>query len=181
MKLRPQDTAFVLVDLINDFKFSHGEVLLRHTELIVPNILKLKTFAAKNSIPIIYVNDHYQLWKADLQSILAKCQTEQNKEYLQQIQPNESDYFLIKPKHSAFHQTALQALLAELQVRQVILSGVAGNICVLFTANDAYMRDYELFIPHDAIASVDEQDNAYALRMMHNVLKADTSPTEKYE
>jgi nicotinamidase-related amidase len=52
------------------------------------------------------------------------------------------------------------------------MTGIAGNICVLFSANDAYMREYRLHIPHDCIASNDDHDNANALKMMENVLKA---------
>lgn len=96
------------------------------------------------------------------------------------LYPGGDDFFLIKPKHSAFFGTALHTLLSQLNVKKLILTGLAGNICVLFTANDAYMREFELVIPSDAIASADDQDHMYALRMMENVLKADVSPTAKF-
>jgi len=51
---------------------------------------------------------------------------------------------------------------------------MAGNICVLFTANDAYMRDYELMVPGDCVASADPGENAHALGQMEEILKADT-------
>jgi nicotinamidase-related amidase len=92
---------------------------------------------------------------------------------LQEIKPDEDDYFLIKPKHSAFYETALNTLLQQLHVNTLVLTGIAGNICVLFTASDAYMRDYQLIIPRDCMASVDDRDQSYALTMMENVLKAE--------
>lgn len=174
-------TAVIMIDLINDFEFKHGDELFKQTVTILPNLLQLKEYARKNNFPIIYVNDHYKLWQADLQRIYKHCSNKKNEAYLRKIGPHESDYFLIKPKHSAFHQTALQALLFELGVRHLILTGVAGNICVLFTANDAYMREYDLSVPRDGIASNDRQDNEYALKMMQNVLKANTTPISKYE
>lgn len=173
-------TAVLIIDMINDFKFSHGETLLNQTKKMLPNIQSLKKYAKDNHYPIIYVNDHYNLWQADLQRIYKKCLNEQNRDVLDQIVPHETDYFLIKPKHSAFHQTALQALLSELGIRHLIISGIAGNICVLFTANDAYMREYTLSVPEDGIASNDEQDNTYALKMMENVLKADITPIRSF-
>jgi nicotinamidase-related amidase len=57
-------------------------------------------------------------------------------------------------------------------VDTLIITGIAGNICVLFTANDAYMREYQLWIPKDCIASASKEDNHYALKMMKHVLKA---------
>jgi nicotinamidase-related amidase len=48
---------------------------------------------------------------------------------------------------------------------------------VLFTANDAFMRDYFLIVPEDCVASIDPDDNRYAIRQMHEVLGADTTPS----
>ncbi|MFC0525922.1 cysteine hydrolase family protein [Pontibacillus salicampi] len=180
--LHPKHTAIIIVDIINDFNFPHGEMLKQHTQRILPNILQLKQYARIHHFPIIYVNDHYELWQADLQRIYHKCCSPSNEELLKPMMPDveANDYFLIKPKHSGFHQTALQALLAHLQIEHVIITGIAGNICVLFTANDAYMREYTISVPEDGIASNNEQDNAYALRMMNNVLKADITPIQSF-
>lgn len=180
--MHPQNkTAVIMIDVINDFNFKHGDQLLSHTEKIVPQLLLLKKYARKNNFPIIYVNDHYKLWQADLQRIIKHCKNHKNEMILHHLAPDASDYFLIKPKHSAFHQTALQALLFELGIKHLILCGLAGNICVLFTANDAYMREYSLSVPRDGIASNDTNDNDYAIKMMQNVLKANTTPISNYE
>lgn len=80
-------------------------------------------------------------------NIQQECTNERSKDIITKIAPEDADYFLIKPKHSAFYETALHTLLTELQVRHIILTGIAGNICVLFTANDAYMREYSITIP----------------------------------
>jgi nicotinamidase-related amidase len=57
------------------------------------------------------------------------------------------------------------------------LTGIAGNICVLFTASDGYMRDFNLVIPQDCVASETEADNQHALAYMSKVLKADIRPS----
>jgi nicotinamidase-related amidase len=87
--------------------------------------------------------------------------------------PREQDYFVLKPKHSGFFCTTLDLLLQYLGVRRLVLTGFAGNNCLLFTANDAYMRDYKLHVPSDCTASVDQSDNENALHQMRDVLKAD--------
>jgi len=66
-------------------------------------------------------------------------------------------------------------LLAALRLRRVILTGIAGNICVLFTANDAYMREYRIFAPADCIVSNTAADNEHALRQIKTVLKGNVS------
>lgn len=170
--------ALLIIDMINDFKFRHGDLLLKHTEQIIHPLLHLKQTMKQKQLPIIYINDHYNLWQADFEKIIKKCRNTHNAHLINQIKPDDNDYFLIKPMHSAFYETALHTLLQELQVNQLILTGIAGNICVLFTANDAYMRKYDLWIPEDCLASASPEDNQYALTMMNNVLKANTSNSQ---
>lgn len=173
-----EHTALLIIDIINDFQFKHGKTLAMKTAAIAPNILKLKKLMKAKGLPIIYVNDHYQLWQADYNKIMEKCNNPLSKSIIEHLCPEGDDYFLIKPKHSAFFGTALHTLLSQLGVNSLILTGIAGNICVLFTANDAYMREIKLHIPTDAIASTADEDNEYAITMMKNVLKASIYTTD---
>lgn len=92
------------------------------------------------------------------------------------ILPDDDDYFVLKPKHSGFFSTSLDLLLEHLGAAKLILTGIAGNDCVLVTANDAYMRDFELFVPADCVVSETPEENDYALKQMKTVLKADITP-----
>lgn len=175
---KPNNTALLIVDMINSFQFDMGEHLAEKTKQIVPRILSLKKHAKQNNWPIIYINDHYGLWKADIDAIRKECKNEISWDIIESISPQKEDYFLIKPKHSAFYETALHTLLTELQVTRLIITGIAGNICVLFTANDAYMREYSIMIPKDCTASNSNEDNDFALTMMESVLFAEIT-TEK--
>ena len=62
---------------------------------------------------------------------------------------------------------------------KLIVTGIAGNFCVLFTANDAYMRDYDLTVPSDCTVSNTPEENRQALTLMRKFLKADTRPSTK--
>lgn len=90
------------------------------------------------------------------------------------LQPEDDDYFVLKPKHSGFFSTTLDTLLRYLGSTRLIMTGIAGNFCVLFTANDAYMRDYHLVIPSDYIVSNTPKENDEALALMRKFLKAET-------
>ena len=52
---------------------------------------------------------------------------------------------------------------------------MAADICVLFSANDAYMRDFQIYIPSDCVASESDERSRSALLLMQRVLKADIS------
>jgi nicotinamidase-related amidase len=168
--------ALLIIDMINNFDFSNGEVLAKKTLPIAQTIKKLKEQFIKLELPIIYINDHYNLWQADVTRIINHCENSLSKDIISTIHPQPDDLFLIKPKHSAFFGTALNTLLYQLKVRSLVITGIAGNICVLFTANDAYMREYMIHVPKNAIASADDKDNEYALKMINNVLKGNIDP-----
>jgi nicotinamidase-related amidase len=95
------------------------------------------------------------------------------------LHPEDDDYFVLKPKHSGFYATPLELLLNVLEARRVIITGVAGNNCVLYTAADAYMRNFDLAVPADCILSIDPDSNRAALDQMSETLKADTSPSRR--
>jgi nicotinamidase-related amidase len=170
--------ALLIIDMINDFQFEHGPILAKQAEDISHKISSLKQKLKTSGCPIIYINDHYELWQADFKKIANKCENSLSKNIIHTIYPEDDEFFLIKPKHSAFYGTALNTLLYNLKIKQLFITGIAGNICVLFTANDAYMRGYDIIIPSDCIASNDEQDNHFALKMMKNTLKATITNSE---
>ena len=171
--------ALLLIDLINDLEFPEGDQLLGETLPILPQIVALKRQAKAAGVPVIYVNDNFGRWQSNFNTQVAHCLHDgvRGQPIAEQLQPEDDDYFVLKPKHSGFFSTTLDTLLEYLQVRRVILTGIAGNICVLFTANDAYLRDLALYVPADCVASNTQEENTHALRQMQRVLKADIRPS----
>ena len=146
-------------------------------------IASLKRAAKRVGIPAIYVNDNFGKWRSDLNKIVSHCLEDgvRGEAFVDLVKPDEDDYFVLKPKHSGFYCTTLELLLEHLGARSLILTGIAGNNCVLFTANDAYMRDFKLFVPADCVVSETEAENEYALQQMARVLKADTRPAAELD
>jgi nicotinamidase-related amidase len=177
------ETALLLIDVINDFDFPEGEQLLRLALPVARNIAELKKRTRDAGIPSIYVNDNFGRWQSDFKKIVAHCKGEKSrgKPFVELLVPDDDDYFVLKPKNSGFYSTTLDLLLTHLTAKNLILTGIAGNNCVFFTANDAYMRDYKVFVPSDCVVSNTEQENAYALKQMETVLKADTTIASKLD
>ena len=139
--------ALLLIDVVNDFDFEEGEELLKLALPVGRNIAALKKRAKEAGIPAVYVNDNFGRWQSDFKKIVAHCTQDdaRGKEFVKMLVPGDDDYFVLKPKHSGFYSTTLHLLLTHLGTKNLILTGIAGNNCVLFTANDAYMRDFKLF------------------------------------
>jgi nicotinamidase-related amidase len=167
--------ALLLIDVINDMEFEGAEALVAHAVPMAHRIAELKRRAKAAGIPTIYVNDNFGRWKSDFRRVVEHCLNDgvRGEEVARILEPDEHDYFVLKPKHSAFFATTLDTLLTYLGARTVILTGVAGNICILFSANDAYMRDLNLIVPADCVASNTREENEYALEQMQTILKAD--------
>jgi nicotinamidase-related amidase len=171
--------ALLLIDVIYDLAFADGKKLLKQALPMAQRLAALKRQAKHVGIPCIYVNDHFGRWQSDFQKVLRHCLAKEScgKPVATLLRPDAQDYFVLKPKHSGFYATTLELLLQALGVHTLLLTGIAGNICVLFTANDAYMRDYALVIPADCVASNTVQANKSALHLMQHVLKADIRPS----
>jgi nicotinamidase-related amidase len=171
------DVALLLIDVINDLEFPESDQLLEFALPMARRIAALKQRAKAAGVPVIYVNDNFGRWRSDFRAQVEHCLTDgvRGQPIVELLRPAKDDYFVLKPKHSGFFSTTLDVLLRYLEVKTVILGGMAANICVLFTANDAYMRDLHLVVPADCVASNTAEENAYALAQMQSVLKADTS------
>ena len=175
------DVALLLIDVINDLDFPEANQLLRYARPMAKKLLRLKKRAKKAGVPVIYVNDNFGRWRSDFRRQVVHCLRESSRghEIVALLRPDEDDYFVLKPKHSGFFSTTLETLLRYLGSKKLILTGIAGNFCVLFTANDAYMRDYELIIPSDCTVSNTAVENRQALALMRKFLKADTRSSTK--
>jgi nicotinamidase-related amidase len=166
-------TALLLIDVINDLAFEGSEPLVEQAEGMATRLAALKRRTARAGIPSIYVNDNFGQWRSDFRKTVAHCTSARSpgRRVSRRLRPHASDYFVLKPKHSGFYDTTLETLLESLKIQRVIVTGIAGNICVLFTANDAYMRGFGVIAPADCIVSNDVGDNAHALRQIQRVLK----------
>jgi len=177
------EIALVLIDVINDLDFEGGEQLLQNALPAARNIARLKQRAYQAGVPVIYVNDNFGRWRSDFKRIVAHCLRDdvRGRPIAELLSPDRDDYFVLKPKHSGFYSTTLDLLLERLGAHTLVLTGIAGNSCVLFTANDAYMRDYKLVIPADCTASINPAANENALLQMQEVLKADLRQSTEIE
>jgi nicotinamidase-related amidase len=175
--------ALLLIDVINDLEFESGAELLRHALPMAERLAELKRRAKAAGVPVIYVNDNFGKWQSDFKRILEHCLEEdvRGRPVAELLQPEEDDYFVLKPKHSGFFSTTLDILLDYLGARTLILTGLTGDICVLFTAHDAYMRDFNLVIPADCVASNDPEENEHTLRKMKTLMDADIRPAAEVD
>ncbi len=179
--MRRSPTALLLVDVINPMNFAGADALLGHAIPAADRIARLRVRAREAGIAVVYVNDNFDCWHLGFRELVESFLTADvpGKPIIERLAPElAQEFYVLKPGHSGFFRTGLEELLRRLDARKLILTGFAGDICVLFTANDAYMRGFDVVIPSDCVASERDEDNAHALRQMARILKADVSPSD---
>ena len=177
------DVALILLDVINDLEFEDAEQLFPHAVQAAERIAALKLRVKAAGIPVVYVNDNFGRWQSDIYKLLRHCldHDTRGRPIAELLAPDDDDYFVLKPKHSAFFATTLYTLLEYLGAKRLVLAGYSADNCVMITAIDAYMRDFELFVPPDCIASASPEDKQHALEYMKRVLKVDTRGSEELD
>ena len=168
--------ALLLIDVINDLDFPGSEALVKAAETASRPLARLAARARKAGVPVVYVNDNFGRWRSDWRTVVAECVAEDapGRRVSQRLHPTDDDFFVLKPKHSGFFATPLDILLRYLRVDTLVLAGFAADICILATANDAYMRDYRVIVPRDCVASNTRAKTAFTLREVREVLKGPT-------
>ncbi len=171
--------ALLIIDMINDLEFPEGETFLKPAVAVAEKVAELKRRAKKLNIPVIYVNDNFGRWRSDFNEVIEHCLNDgvRGQPLAERLRPAADDYFVLKPKHSMFYATTLDTLLEYLKVKRLILTGISADVCVLFSAVDAYMREFNLYVPADCVATGSATYTQNALDYMQRVLSADTTPS----
>jgi len=175
--------AMLLVDVINHFDFPQGDCLLGNALRIAPALGRLKRRAREAGIPTVYVNDNFGQWRSNFSQLLNYCLRPDapGRDFVEQLKPDDEDYLVLKPMHSAFYQSPLDTLLHRLGAKTLILTGLASNSCILCTAHDANMRDFRLFVPGDCCAARSEHEHWQAIEHIGSLNSADIRPSTELD
>ena len=167
--------ALLIIDMVNTFDFDGGTKLARAAAAPARRIAALRRRWHEAGAPVVYVNDNFMRWQADFRELVAVCTHDGmlGAEIARLLQPGPDDYFVLKPKHSAFMSTPLEVLLAKLEARELVLTGIAADSCILATAQDAHMREFAVRVPRDCTAAITETRRDRALAVLRDTCDAD--------
>ncbi|HET9241587.1 MAG TPA: isochorismatase family cysteine hydrolase [Oligoflexus sp.] len=165
--------ALVIIDAINDLEWEGAEPLRRTAVKVAKAIAHLKARATAARVPCIYVNDNFGMWRSDFHAQVDHCaESPYGGPVVALLRPNPEDYYILKAKHSGFYASPLHLLLDHIKAEELILTGFTTDSCVLFTATDAYLRDYRVTIPEDCVASCHARDHKRSLELLESSIKA---------
>jgi nicotinamidase-related amidase len=173
------DTAVLVIDMLNHYRHEDAEKLTRSVAEVVEPLAGLVSVARKrDDVDLIYVNDNYGDFTANQGDLVRQALEGERPDLVKPIVPDDGVRFLQKVRHSAFYATALAYLLRQLDTKRLILTGQVTEQCILYTALDAYVRHFQVAVPHDAVAHIDADLGKAALRMMEQNMRADIVSAE---
>lgn len=166
-------TVLLIVDMVNPMRFPGASRLVEASLPAAQACARLKKRLVRQGCTVVYANDNYGRWRSDFSQLLQSCQALAGArgEIAQLLAPEEDDLILLKPLHSAFHCTPLEPLLKQMHTHELVVVGVATDMCVQLTAMDAYMRGFKVWVPSNCTAAQSEARKQMALRQMRHVFK----------
>ena len=172
------NTAVIVLDMISDFEYEDGEKIRARALETIDALAELTNRAKTAGVPVIFVNDNFGKWTEDFGTFVdsVKAASKESRQIVEQIGPRPGDYHILKPQRSAFYATPLDVLLLTLQVKDLVLTGITTDICVLFTAHDAYMRGFRITVPPDCTAALEDEHHLTALGLLKRVIHAEIMP-----
>jgi nicotinamidase-related amidase len=165
--------ALVVIDMINTYDHEDAEHLRRSVEQVVPVLGDLVRSAREAGAPVIYVNDNFGKWRSDHRQLVDDALAGEHAALVEPIVPDEGAMFVVKARHSIFYETPLEYLMRQEGIGELVLAGQATEQCILYSALDAHIRHIPVVVPRDAVAHIDEQLAAAALRMMERNMAAE--------
>lgn len=172
------ERVLLLVDFINPLDFPGADQLAGPALEAARATARLKAHLSAQGVPTIYANDNYGAWQSDFRSLVSGCRQREDAsgEIARLLAPHASDLAILKPRHSAFYGTPLELLLAEIGARELVVCGLATDMCVQMTAADAFLREFACWVPSDCTAAETEEARRASLAYMETVLKCEVRP-----
>jgi nicotinamidase-related amidase len=168
-------SALIVIDMLNPYEHEDAEPLKESVAEALPSLRELIERASRADLLTVYVNDNHGDWTAGRDKLTQRALAGAAPELIEPIAPPEDMPFVVKARHSVFYGTQLEYLLRQEGVDRLVLSGQVTEQCVLYSALDAYVRNFEVVIPRNAVAHIQADLADAALRMMAENMRADVA------
>ncbi len=186
-RLDPRSTALIVVDMQNDFchpdGFYHG--VGRTSEPIrraIGPIEVLLEVARRAGLVVVFtrlVHDPSQPDMPDRRRIAPGGWAARGRRLLPgswgadivaELAPRPGEYVVDKADYSAFYGTDLERLLRRRGVRSLVLVGTVTYACVLHTAFDAFVRDFDVVVAAEGVSCWFDELQESTLRIVELLL-----------
>lgn len=159
--------ALLIIDMFTLFDFPEADQVKPNALKAAGQIAVLARRFRERGNPVIYANDNFANWQMDFKELVGLCLATagESSAIAKVLQPQLGDYFVLKPKHSAFLATPLSVLLAKLGVSELVITGMTAESCIAATCFDSNAREYHTIVVQEAVAGIGSRRTT-ALRLL---------------
>ncbi len=177
--------ALLVCDMLNDFVLPGASLEVPDARIMIPVIRTEIDKAHAVGNPVVYVCDAHEPDDKEFRKFgwpAHAVKGTQGAAVIKELTPTEEDTIIYKKTYSGFYGTILDATLRRLDVDSIRITGLMTHISVLFTTQEAVLRDYGVIVIENGVAGLAREDHEAALRIMKNVfgvrlLKTETEST----
>src|SRR6516225_6352482 len=169
-KVDPRHCATLIVDVQNDFCAEGGAMHregrdVKLVQKMVPRLVRLVEGARAAKVKCVWIRNVYNTgpnWYLS-EVWLEHAQRRRNGAFYE-IAPLPDEVIVTKHRYGAFEGSDLDLVLRSQNVRTVVMTGVATNVCVETTARQAFLRDYYVVFASDCTSTYSQIEHDATLR-----------------
>ena len=158
--VKKENPAILIIDMVKDYFDPERNLRITpYAKAIIKPIRDLTIRFRDNNWPVIYSTDSF---KEDDFIFTGRMKPEslagtEGAEVIDELERQEGDLWLPKPRFSAFFKTGLENYLKDKGVTLCAVAGIATPFCVLTTAMDSIAHDFRTVIVSDSSAATTEK------------------------
>jgi nicotinamidase-related amidase len=143
----------------------------RLRDVVIPNNQRLMDFFRQRNRPIIYLTvsrsradgrdwptplrRRYNHFEGTVERRMRADQNSFDSQVIEELKPAQDDLVLNKTSTSPFNSTGIEHYLRNMEIKSLVITGVATNSCVESTMRDAVDRGFDCYLIEDACATLD--------------------------
>ena len=179
--INKSETALLVVDMQYGGGAPDGSLVkmlnvdVSKQEDIVTPIVELKNYFNRNKLLIVNIKTEYESNFSDWRMLAQRFEVEKFKHFVKgsadaeiipQLAPREGEELIIKNRWNAFFNTKLNSLLNSKNIKNLIVTGAATDVCVLETCSYAFSLNYNCIVPIETTASFTAERKQMGLKML---------------
>lgn len=192
--LSPTNTAFLVIDMQNDFCSKGGGMDKRgydlsHSRAIIPKIASMLQACRENGVRVFFVRGENSPEKSsptwDNRPSAAHDKNlgfrlitpgSWGAQIVDDLKPLPTEPVVVKTRYSAFINTELPLLMRSCDISNIIFAGVTTNACVETSVRDGFVLDFNVIVASDCVASPEPELAAASLKTIAKYFgRVDTS------
>ena len=167
MSLRPERTAVVTVDMLNDFCVEGGAMVLPGGERLYGPQNAVNSAARQAGSAVVFLIDSHRPDMRRERELLKRtphcAEGSWGAQVVDALDQEDGDIRVLKRRYSGFFNTDLDLTLKDMRVDTLIIMGVVTNICVRSTVHDAFFLGYRVIVPEDCVAATGPREQISSL------------------